>query len=153
MREILFRGKRIDNGEWAFGNLVIQETDNSEVNFISNNETVVDVFIQPIKKVWDTHWNSFGRQEWKAVSPMLKVDPATIGQYTDLADWNMKLIFEGDIVRMKASGISGFGVVVFRNGAFVISDSKRKRFYFMDGNSVYCVDGNIHDNPELMKED
>lgn len=159
MREILFRGKAVVTGGWAFGNLVIQETDNSEVNFITNNETVVDVFIQPIKKVWDTHWNSFGRQEWKAVSPMLKVFPDTVGQYTGLTDKHGKKIFEGDIVHMNSKKfcLSGHGVVVYRNGSFAIDDRKRNRLYpFMQNGQYnagdYRVDGNIHDHKELLHD-
>lgn len=80
------------------------------------------------------------------------VDPATIGQYTGLKDKNGQRIFEGDIVHMKGGCVSGFGVVEFKNGSFGIADAKRKRFYFLDDHSVYRVDGNIHDNGELIHE-
>lgn len=160
MREILFRGKAVGTGGWAFGNLVIQETDNSEVNFITNNKTVVDVFIQPIKKVWDTHWNSFGRQEWKAVSQMLKVAPYTVGQFTGLTDKNGKKIFEGDIIlavlpatRVLSEYVWPLHVVTFVDGAFGLEHNKKFVPLKSFAPSVtFEVIGNIIDNPELMED-
>lgn len=75
MREILFRGKRIDNGEWVYG----------QYAYLLNARTKDG---EPIKHmIFDG--TPFGQT----------VDPSTVGQYTGLTDKNDKKIFEGDILK------------------------------------------------------
>lgn len=69
MREILFRGKRVDNGEWVYGNYIHTDCYKEANDYIRQNET-------------------FGHA----------VDPSTVGQYIGLTEKNGKKIFEGDIV-------------------------------------------------------
>lgn len=122
MREILFRGKLRGDGRWAEGNLVVRK---DGVAIITPDDTPLGCYGQ--------------------------VDPSTVGQYTGLTDKNGRKIFEGDIVKMRTSGLSGQGEIVFKDGSFGVDDKKRKRFYCMYHDAVYRVDGNIHDNPELLK--
>ena len=153
MREILFRGKRLDNGEWVYGSfLKVEHEDGS--------------FTAAIFQKKDAGGDA-------------EVSPATVGQYTGLTDKNGVNIFEGDIVDLfgmkgkvvQECGAFGIGFlktidydlleskIPFNNSAnFCFNDNFISLWevfwnYEQDDNPLYEVDviGNIHDNPELLK--
>ena len=145
MREILFRGKRLDNGEWVEG------------------------WYQPETTI--KHWN--GIQETVGVTIAYKVedgfledtlvDPPTVGQYTGLNDKHGKRIFEGDIVAQNWYDYDeprddSFGKVVFceYDCSFSVMDVNKDGFMPLGRCGSYHweveVIGNVHDNPELLEK-
>lgn len=134
MREIIFRGKRIDNGEWVEGNLFVSDTDGSTYILAGSRRVTI---------------------EWE-------VDPGTVGQYTGLKDKNGERIFEDDVCRFRewSNGeMCWVGKVHWEHQQFMISGGPNKECETM---FELCLSrfipenieviGNIHDNPELIKE-
>lgn len=147
MREILFRGKRMDNGEWLVSGTLLQSSDDERFCWMP-------VYGDKFGTAEDDKGNIL-RMEY---GTLYRVDPATVGQYTGLKDKNGKRIFEGDIVRVQDNLIfSPFcdglvGKVVYIETAFFIEPKDpTKSEYLFNECAVYEVLGNIHDNPELME--
>ncbi len=136
MREILFRSKRTDNGEWIEG----------YVYRISEK-------LNPFIMLKNRHSESY------------QVFPETVGQFTGLLDKKGKKIFEGDIVHaVYQSGYIGCKNIDFGIGVVKYSDSYYGgASYQIDiigemGSRVFTaslengveVIGNVCDNPELL---
>ena len=121
IREVIFRGKRIDNGEWVYGDL--------------------RQYSEKSKGIFDY-----------ATKHTIQVTPETIGQYTGLTDKNGTKIFEGDIVRVcLPNGCQFIEKVRFANGGFLPYIIDYSDSFFWGGENTEVI-GNIHDNPELLKE-
>ena len=84
MRKIIFRGKRIDNGEWVVGWLIGCPKESPD------NGKLKRAWI--ILKIADFACHCFA----DAKARFHEVDPETVGQFTDKLDKNGKRIFEGD---------------------------------------------------------
>ena len=164
MREILFRGKRKDNGEWACSGNLIQ--------FFDNNirEVYISQYGERCNAVHDIDTDNIETITCENGARFYKVIPETVGQYTGLTDKNGKKIFEGDIVRYqfdnddcpfpnkRTEPILGrvffsdfrasFSVTAGRNGGSALNNDLFK--YVQNGNRVEVI-GNINDNPELLK--
>ena len=134
MREFLFRGKRIGNGEWIYGYYVHQ--------YGSYQIYVADTNI--------------GEFEFDQIH----IDPETAGQFTGLTDKNGKKIFEGDIVKTDSKDtFMVYGkpyVVEFDDEyecGFVMRWKKVEHLFgdIWNKSEILEIIGNIHDNPELLE--
>lgn len=144
MREIVYRAKQFDTGEWIYGYLVQQKN-----NLGGIHTCIFQNFVE------ENRWE------------MKRVDSNTVCQYTGLHDKNNKRIFEGDIVNCSEKRGNWFSYCK------VLWNDKKARFDIsrMDSKDAYCsyplcVDdfvndmyingedheilGNIFDNPELL---
>ena len=127
MREILYRGKRVDNGEWVQGFYC---------------KCVKAIGMETLTAIQQTDDNSLYFRE---------VIPETVGEYTGLCDKNGNKIFEGDILK----GAWGTICQVVYDDCYLGFRAKGKDgmhicmdYYGLDRIEVI---GNIHDNPELLK--
>lgn len=141
MREILFRGKRVDNGEWIYGDL--RQFNPYGINYKNGKGKVAWI-------IFDNGIN--GGIEYEVI-------PETVGQYV-MPDKNGKKIFEGDIVseRPPMNEIAYIGYVKYDDELavwrFIIKNDTKFNDVLLGSYSIsYSVIGNIHDNPELLEVD
>lgn len=138
MREILFKAKQVDNGEWAEGCLVI---DHSRSNLFEYR-------MQPVES---------------GVLYAPPINPETICQFTGLYDRYGNKIWENDILKTWSDEYAQvkFG---FYDTGFASGDYNQGFYVYFSEDSYYrhelgfwCkktyVRGNIFDNPELLQEE
>ena len=121
MREIIFRGKSIDSGEWLYGDYA------------------------PRTSLY--HANIFTKENYLEG---VAVDEETVGQYTGLTDKNGRRIFEGDIIADKnelfsvrwSEKISGF---------VAVGEHRMQPSMNQGTMKYCEVVGNIYDNPDLLE--
>lgn len=134
LQRSLFRGKRLDKGEWIYGSLIV---------------------------FWD--WVLIAPQSTSTFHK-IEVYPKTVGQYTGRLDKFGEMVYEGDILQTYIYGPDDFVdmgetcVVLFdeHDQAYVLCTRNDAHYRYDDfGNlgdpKYYQVIGNIHDNPELLK--
>ena len=150
MRNIEFRGKDIDTGEWKYGfysqfhnrPLVNEPNIHQIFELLEENSSPIILGNTSIGGLWFT------------------IDENTLGQFTGLKDKNGTKIYEGDVligdIPELVSSQNLIGIVEYEESAFIIRFPNRKSWQiqkvgfcsFMN----YRVIGNVYDNPELIKE-
>ncbi len=153
MREIIFKGKRVDNGEWVHGYYAKINTDRS-----------IDVFYDEIF-TGEMSSDNNGRVDFKRNI----VTKETVGQYTGLKDSTGKRIFEGDIVKFKLQDADEYRFAKILYGEFVDENDSQfyLGFYVVGMGCTFSIFngkddgydfigmceacGNIHENPELLE--
>lgn len=138
MREILFKAKRIDNGEWVEGYYLRDQyhIGGKDIIFYRKDSDRFTVYTN-------------------------RIDIETLCQFTGLCDKNGNKIWENDIVlviyenRYYEKKKLSTGKIVFTRGAWYIGGKVRNELYTIDEDAIFQVEivGNIFDNPELLQEE
>ena len=133
MREILFKAKRIDNGEWVEGYY-------QKRYCLSDNEESL-IFHVDSYKVWE----------------YAEIIPETLCQFTGLYDKNRKRIWENDVVWLVCDGKEHIYQIVWDNSELDFKATNGEENYGTHYEYLLCCDeieviGNIFDNPELLQE-
>lgn len=125
----LFRGKRIDNGEWVEGYLsypFCTKKGNESYYFYAKDS--LGFFCRCV------------------------VDASTICQCTGLKDKNGNLIWENDIVKINNSKVNT--LIAFRDFEIICTIPNEKYYkHRLEYDTEYEVIGNIFDNPESLESE
>ena len=122
MREIKFRGKSENNGEWLYGGI--------EINVQKHFAIIYDE-----RTPYDNEYS---------------VIPESVGQYTGLNDKHGKEIYEGDVVQYHPEANAGVGRVVYEGSGFYVIDEFNGLLDDFATLGIEVI-GNITDNPELIE--
>lgn len=122
MREIKFRGKDIETGEWIYGHFFQR---------LGHYPTIVEP--RP--------------RDGKVMYYEIAVEDTTVGQFTGVYDANWEEIYEGDVLREIATDRKV--VVIYDAPQFCFEDNDFG-YGFLNLPENFVVIGNIHDNPELQ---
>lgn len=151
MREILFRGKKKDSGEWVCGDL------------IQLHEEAPYWYILPegiSSEMYEDEPYHFRQNDVMCSVALAKVVPETIGQFTGLTDKNGKKIFEGDIVKIHRKYLNAgceedclYEVIWHKSWyGWALRNLKPTQCCYLSNAVDSEIIGNIHDNKELLGE-
>ncbi len=135
MHEILFRGKRADNGEWAYGSLLVLKDDGINKYFIVRDYYDITEMFEFCGDIYEPQ-TSF-------LKGFYEINQETIGQYIGIKDKASKKIFEGDKVKQSFFGDEIIGVVVY--------DPNEAKFGVYEQEEDYYTEI-VKDNIEIINE-
>lgn len=140
MREILFKAKRIDNGEWVEGYFAI----------ICEKTVIIEKESEKYYSI-DDEKNSRGNR-------IIEIDPETLCQFTGLCDKNGNKIWENDILMDNLDKSypeeAVYITVEWSFAGFVTYEAGTDREYLDEFDLEHFeVVGNIFDNKELFREE
>ena len=138
MREILFKAKSIQTGEWIEG-IPIKTHLGLFISFEENPH----------------YCSQYGYME---IDDILIVDEKTLCQFTGLCDKNGKRIWENDVVWLVYNGEEHIYQIVWDNSELDFKATNGEENYGSNFEYLLCCDeseviGNIFDNRELLQEE
>ena len=137
MREIKFRGKSKETGEWIYGGIAFGGEEFNNTVYITN----------PKYDGEQVYW-------------MYEVNPETVGQYTGQKDKENNEVYEDDIVEglvmVQNDLITVRGLIKLIHGRFVIAEHNCSLYKFSNalgnGSDEITKIGNKHENPEVLNK-
>ncbi len=137
----LFRGKRVDTGEWVEGSLVTGV-------FFRLGQEIPYMFCPNL-----ADYDCF--EDFSEENGIFEVDPSTICQYTGLKDKNGNLIWENDIANCMDAECCGYISWNESEAGFyfdvLLEDGRFEEEHIYDYQDCMEVIGNVFDNPELLE--
>lgn len=147
MREILFKAKRLDNGEWVEGYLFDNGFDGEEKKYFIGGLII-------------EKYNGTACDEWDITGiDFCEINPETLFQFTGLCDKNGKKIWENDILmaRLDESYPEDvtYETVEWNVAGWVAHETGCTDREYLDEFDLehFEVVGNVFDNPELLQEE
>lgn len=147
MREIKFRAKGLIDNQWHYGSYL----------YTDNNVNNPYLTTPPVGKhqIFEYCAGDFLMGGWEPI----EINPNTLGQFTSLKDKNGKEIYEGDIIAFNWRTCDGVDItdlleVRFVRGVFAFlwdGDLDHEANIVSPTHEWATVVGNIHDNPDLIK--
>lgn len=140
MKEILFRGKRLDTGKWIEGDYFRE----------------MDVYGKIHHQIFELLGFGFWHKH--------EVDPETVGMYTGILDKEGQKIYEGDIVLNRPETlkavikygsftpsitVTAYGHPIALHGLYAVTEKGGD--IVLSPEPILKVIGNVYDNPELME--